>query len=164
MRNSASANGGKCGKILLVDDHKDGLAARSSVLEELGHSVSTAQSGAAALELAAALEHTAAQSFDLLITDWKMPRMDGVELIRQMRERGFAGPAILLSGHQAIQWLKEDECGADAIVQKNAGEIALLVSSVKRLLNKKPSRKPPARQVAAQADAAKGNKAKSKIS
>ncbi len=158
MRNSASANGGKCGKILLVDDHKDGLAARSSVLEELGHSVSTAQSGSAALELAAA------QSFDLLITDWKMPRMDGVELIRQMRERGFAGPAILLSGHQAIQWLKEDECGADAIVQKNAGEIALLVSSVKRLLNKKPSRKPPARQVAAQADAAKGNKAKSKIS
>jgi CheY-like chemotaxis protein len=158
MRNSAPANGGKCGKILLVDDHKDGLAARSSVLEELGHSVSTAQSGAAALELAAV------QSFDLLITDWKMPRMDGVELIRQMRERGFAGPAILLSGHQAIQWLKEDECGADAIVQKNAGEIALLVSSVKRLLNKKPARKPPARQVAAQSETAKGNKAKSKIS
>jgi CheY-like chemotaxis protein len=158
MRNAAPANGGKCGKILLVDDHKDGLAARCSVLEELGHSVSTAQSGAAALELAAA------QSFDLLITDWKMPRMDGVELIRQMRERGFAGPAILLSGHQAIQWLKEAECGADAIVQKNAGEISLLVSSVKRLLNKKPVRKPPARQIAGESETAKGNKPKSKIS
>lgn len=158
MRNSASASSGKCGKILLVDDHKDGLAARRSVLQELGHCVTTATGGAAALELAAA------QAFDLLITDWKMPKMDGVELIRQMREQGFAGPAILLSGHQAVQWLKEDECGADVIVQKNATEITQLVSGVKRLLNKKPTRKPPARQTIAEAEASKTAKPKSKIS
>jgi CheY-like chemotaxis protein len=158
MRNSASSSSGKCGKILLVDDHKDGLAARRSVLQELGHCVTTATSGAAALELAAA------QSFDLLITDWKMPKMDGVELIRHMRAQGFAGPAILLSGHQAVQWLKEDECGADVIVQKNATEITQLVSGVKRLLNKKPVRKPPARHTIAEVDAGKTAKSKSKIS
>lgn len=158
MRNSASAVSGKCGKILLVDDHKMGLAARRSVLEELGHCVTTALSGAAALELAA--EH----SFDLLITDWKMPKMDGVELIRQLREQGFAGPAILLSGHQAVQWLSEEESGADVIVQKNSTEITQLVSGVKRLLNKKPVRKPPARQTISEADAGKATKSKSKIS
>lgn len=158
MRNSASAGSGKCGNILLVDDHKMGLAARRSVLEELGHCVTTATSGAAALELAAA------QSFDLLITDWKMPKMDGVELIRQMREHGYAGPAVLISGHQAVQWLKEEECGADIIIVKNAGEIAQLVSGVKRLLNKKPVRKPPARQVSAGSEHGKAVKSKSKIS
>ncbi len=163
MRNSASASSGKCGKILLVDDHKDGLAARRSVLQELGHCVTTATSGAVALELAKATL-AEGRSFDLLITDWKMPKMDGVELIRQMREQGFTGPAILLSGHQAVQWLKEEECGADLIVQKNATEITQLVSGVKRLLNKKPIRKPPARQTIAEADAGKAAKSKSKIS
>jgi hypothetical protein len=60
--------------------------------------------------------------------------------------------------------LKEEECGADVIVQKNATEITQLVSGVKRLLNKKPVRKPPARQTIAESEAGKATKSKSKIS
>ena len=60
-------------RILLVDDNANGLAARRSVLEELGHRIVTATSGSDALE------QFSAHRFDLVVTDYKMPRMDQSE-------------------------------------------------------------------------------------
>ena len=86
------------GNILLVDDNKLGLSARKCVLEELGHTIWTASNGVDALE------QFASRKFDLVVTDYKMPRMDGLELIAELRKtstgsagdsdigvRGFAG-------------------------------------------------------------------------
>jgi CheY-like chemotaxis protein len=158
MRNTGPASSGKGGKLLLVDDNRMGLAARRTVLEELGYTVAIASGGAGALELAAS------DDFDILITDWKMPKMDGVELIRQAREQGFEGPAILLSGCPEVNWVKAEDCGADVVIQKSANEITQLASHVKRFLNKKPTRKPPAKQTAGDIAAAKSVKPKSRIS
>jgi hypothetical protein len=81
MRQIATPHFEKPPQILLVDDNHQGLIARKSVLHELGYSVVTATGGEEALEL------LGRQSFDVIVTDYKMPRMDGV--VR--RAAGFIG-------------------------------------------------------------------------
>lgn len=135
-----SATGQSHATILLVDDNKMGLAARRSVLAELGHTVVTAHNGLDALEKAAG------QKFDLVITDWKMPKVDGLELIRRLRPDVYLGPIILLSGFVDGAGLTEGSTGADAVVQKSANEIPMLLRAVKSLLSRKALRKPPSRE------------------
>ena len=64
--------------ILLVDDNDDGNLARRSVLEELGYKVVSARSGSEALKL------VESEAFDLVVTDFKMTPVDGLELIKQL--------------------------------------------------------------------------------
>jgi CheY-like chemotaxis protein len=117
-----------------VDDNKLGLSARKCVLEELGHRISTASNGADALE------QFASSKFDLVVTDYKMPRMDGLELIRALRKTSPGLPVILISGFVDTLGLSEESTGADVVIQKSANEVAHLVRSVARLLRKKPAR------------------------
>jgi CheY-like chemotaxis protein len=125
--------------ILLVDDNRDGVLARRAVLEELGYSVVPAGCGPDALKLAEK------QDFDLVITDFKMEPMNGMELISLLRQRNFQRPIILLTGFADALGLRPETTGADAVVQKNANEIATLVRQTKRLLA--PARKPAASHV-----------------
>jgi len=129
--------------LLLVDDNPHGLVARRTVLEELGYVVHTGASGEEALKLLA--DH----KVDLVITDFRMPNMDGVELIVRMRELRSDLPVILLSGFVEPLGLTEKSTGADIVLSKSAGEVGLLVRSVRRLLNRQPSRKPLGSQQAA---------------
>jgi CheY-like chemotaxis protein len=125
-------------RILLVDDNAHGLSARRSVLEELGYRIATAASAAEALD------QFHSQTFDLVVTDYKMPRMDGVELIARLRKHAPGLPVILISGFVDALGLNEDNTGADAVIQKSANEVSHLVRSVGRLLRKPPAKKPPA--------------------
>jgi CheY-like chemotaxis protein len=118
-------------RILLVDDNAHGLSARRCVLEELGHRITTASSAAEALE------HFNSHKFDLLVTDYKMPRMDGVELIARIRKQSPETPVILLSGFVDALGLSENNTGADVVIQKSSNEVSHLVRSVGRLLRKK---------------------------
>lgn len=124
-------------RILLVDDNVNGLNARRSVLEELGYRVNTASSGAEALE------QFDANKFDLVITDYKMPRMDGLELIGRLRKRSPELPIILASGYVDTLGLNEANSGADVVIQKSANEVSHLVRSVNRLIRRKVSKKQP---------------------
>jgi CheY-like chemotaxis protein len=126
--------------ILLVDDNKLGVTARKAVLEELGYSVATANSGHEALSRCAEV------SFDLVVTDYRMPRMNGAELIRDLRERYSSIPIILISAFADSMGLDEKSTGANAVIQKNANEVAQLVRAVRRLLREKPQRKPASSQ------------------
>ncbi len=120
--------------ILLVDDNRDGMMARRCVLEELGYTVVAAASGAEALHI---LEQ---QSFDLVVTDYKMSPMNGLELIRQLRDRNFVNPIILLTGFADNLGLRAENTGADIVIQKSANEVSALVRHAKRLLTpKKPA-------------------------
>lgn len=135
-RSSSPSNSSTSGaRILLVDDNANGLSARQSVLAELGHRITTASSGAEALE------QFAHHKFDLVITDYRMPRMDGLELIAQLREKSPEMPVILISGYVDALGLSEATTGADVVIQKSANEVGHLVRSVGRLLRR---RKPPA--------------------
>jgi CheY-like chemotaxis protein len=126
--------------ILLVDDSRDGLLVRRSLLEEGGYSVEIACNGEEALKL---FELTA---YDLVVTDYRMPRMDGIVLIRRMRQVNPLPRVILLSGFVEPLGLTEENTGADAVVAKSANEPAQLMRSVKRLTRKVNPRKPPASQ------------------
>src|SRR5689334_10362647 len=65
--------------ILIVDDNRDGLLVRRSLLEELGYRVQIASNGEEGLKT------YEAHRFDVVVTDYKMPRMNGVELIQRVR-------------------------------------------------------------------------------
>lgn len=133
MRSSRSNSFRKPALILLVDDNWDGVLARQSVLEELGYQVVPAHSGSDALQV------VEKQTFDLIITDYKMSPMDGLELISELRQRQFSSPIILLSGFAESIGLSPETTGADCVIQKSSNEISTLLRQTSRLLNpKKP--------------------------
>ena len=121
-----------------MDDNVNGSSARKTVLEELGHKISVASSGAEALEQF--FQH----KYDLVVTDYKMPRMDGLELIVRLRKQQADVGIILVSGFVDTLGLNEATTGADAVIQKSANEVTHLVRAVNRLLRRKPSKKPAA--------------------
>ena len=125
-------------RILLVDDNANGLAARRSVLEELGHRIMTATSGADALE------QFSAHKFDMVVTDYKMPRMDGLELIVRLRTQSPNLPIVLISGYVDTLGMNEISTGADVVIQKSSHEVSHLVRAVNRLLRPKSAHRKPA--------------------
>ncbi len=125
--------------ILLVDDNRHGLIARKTILEEQGHRITTATNGEEALEAFAKIP------FDLLVTDLRMPKMNGLELIVQIRKTRPEIPVILLSGFVEALGLDEKSTGADAVISKGTNEISHLTRATSRLLNK-AAKKPPGSQ------------------
>ena len=125
--------------VLLIDDSRDGLLVRRSLLEEVGCSVQIAIDGEQGLKL------FEGSSFDVVVTDYRMPRMNGVELIEKIRKVDPDVRVILLSGFVEPLGLTEQNTGADAVIAKSSNEPAHLVRCVKRLVNR-ALRKPPASQ------------------
>ena len=145
MANSPSPN--PSGKILLVDDNALGLAARRSVLVELGHRVQTAANGVDALDLCG--KHM----FEVVVTDYKMPKMDGLALIAELRKHYPAIAIVLISGFTDTLGLNEETTGADVVLQKSNNEVSQLIRAVNRLLRKQhqPPKKPTGAQLSAKA-------------
>ena len=125
--------------ILLIDDNRDGLLVRRSLLEEVGYCVQIARNGEEGLKLFETSE------FAVVVTDYKMPRMDGKELIERIRKIDPKARVILLSGFAEPMGLTAENTGADVVLAKNGSEPVHLVRSVKRLVNR-ATRKPPASQ------------------
>jgi CheY-like chemotaxis protein len=118
-------------RILLVDDNAQGLKARKQVLEELGYQITIASGGDDALEL------FAKQKFDLVVTDYKMPHMDGIELIARLRKNAADLRIILISGYVDALGLSEQNTNADAVIQKSANEVTHLIRAVARILRQR---------------------------
>jgi DNA-binding NtrC family response regulator len=78
-------------RVLLVDDEPGMLFALEALLETRGDEAVLARDGAEALTLL--------DGVDLVITDFAMPGMDGLELLRRIRERDEALPVVLLTAH-----------------------------------------------------------------
>jgi two-component system, chemotaxis family, sensor kinase CheA len=124
--------------ILLVDDNTHGLVARGMILRELGHTVETAQSGEEAWDL------FLRTPFDLVVTDYRMHRMDGLELIRLIRASGSPARVILLSGFVGCLGMTDAATGADEVIAKSNKEVPELLRAVRKLLQHPPRRKPGA--------------------
>ena len=124
--------------ILLVDDNRDGLLDRRSLLEEVGYRVQIATNGEEGLKLFESCP------FDVVVTDYRMPRMNGAELIQRIRQLNPHARIILLSGFVDPLGLTEEVTGADIVIAKSSHEPAHLLSWVKRLINR-AARKPPGR-------------------
>ena len=73
----------------MVDDHPLAREIIAEILRDLTFSVTLADSGAAALDEFMAA-HTAEKPYSLVFVDWKMPGMDGIETIQQIRTQDFS--------------------------------------------------------------------------
>jgi len=84
--------------VLVVDDDADICVALEMILKYEGYRVWTAKSAKVAL---ARLDHEKKNGAvaDLILTDVKMPEMDGVQLLEKIRERPDAPPVVMISGH-----------------------------------------------------------------
>jgi CheY-like chemotaxis protein len=99
--------------ILVVDDEDFSLALIEEMLVSVGHDVLTAQDGEAALTL---LEQT--KGIRAIITDLRMPRFNGLRLIRELRGVGDTIPIIAISGVNADQLILAEDYGANAVLSK----------------------------------------------
>jgi len=82
--------------ILIVDDEKNYLLVLSALLEEEGYEVLTTASSQEALEI------QKASDVDLVLTDMKMPGMDGIELLEQIKTRDAELPVIMMTAHGTV--------------------------------------------------------------
>jgi putative AdoMet-dependent methyltransferase len=100
-------------RILLVDDEPDILDVCQRILETDGYQVETAPSGDAALE------QVRQRSYDLLITDIKMPGMDGLELVRTVKQIAPHIPCVIMTGFSTMDTTLEAlKLGVDEYVIK----------------------------------------------
>jgi two-component system NtrC family response regulator len=82
--------------VLIVDDEKNYTRILGAVLEEEGFEILTANSGPEALEV---LEGS---DVDLVLTDMKMPLMDGIQLLEKIKTRDSELPVIMMTAHGTV--------------------------------------------------------------
>ncbi len=101
-------------RILVVDDEESNILILKTVLADGGYQISKASNGEEALRL-----HQA-EPFDMIITDWMMPVMDGIILTSTIRLHRIGSPIIILITSLAIEGARERAmmCGADFYLQK----------------------------------------------
>jgi len=116
-------------KITLVDDDENIVTSVSLALESHGHTVKAYYDGAAGL---AALENDPP---DLAILDVKMPRMDGMEVLRRIRRTSDMPVIILTSKDEEIDEILGFNLGADDYMHKPFSQ-RLLIERVKAVLRR----------------------------
>jgi putative two-component system response regulator len=121
-------------QVLIVDDNPIALDILGHMLKRAGYDVIAADSGRAALEM---LQQNNCQ---LVISDWEMPEMSGIELCRNIRTSGFMDYIyfILVTGRSdASDTIEGMTAGADDFVVKpyQPGELVLRVRTAERLLS-----------------------------
>jgi PAS domain S-box-containing protein len=120
-------------RVLQVDDEPDFLEMSATLLERTGDGleVVTAEGGEEALEM------LSDQPVDCVVSDYDMPGMDGLELLREVRERYPGTPFILLTarGSEAVA-SEAISAGVDDYLQKGGGDeqYQLLANRVRNLV------------------------------
>jgi DNA-binding NtrC family response regulator len=94
MNNSMKDNSNK--KILIVDDESEMRIALNTALKRGGYRLDSAENGQIALE------KIDDEQFDLVITDVKMPKMNGLELLRAVKERSPQTKVIMMTAYGDI--------------------------------------------------------------
>jgi len=119
--------------VLVVDDENVSLRTAAHTLEQAGYEVTTARDGREALDILLRDRHR------LVVSDWKMPRMNGVELCRAVRSGQFTHYIyfILLTGQTRPEEMIEGlSAGADDYIYKpfNPSELIMRVNIGRRII------------------------------
>ena len=118
-------------KILVVDDNDDAREMMAKLLELESFSVISANDGLTAINL------TESECPDLIITDINMPGMDGIEMIKMLREQPELDhvPIMALTAYGGSVAAEAIKAGADHAATKPV-EFNKLIDGVRRLLEK----------------------------
>ena len=138
--------------IALVDDDRNILTSLRMVLEAEGYKTQTYNDGASALD------GFAESPPDLAILDIKMPRMDGMELLRRLRQRSELPVIFLTSKDEEIDELFGLKMGADDFIRKPFPQ-RLLVERVKAVLRRAQPRDAVGRRGRGQIEGARARQA-----
>ena len=134
--------------IALVDDDKNILASVTMLLEQEGYHVRSYTDGASALTALTATPP------DMAILDIKMPRMDGMELLRRLRQATEIPVIFLTSKDEEIDELMGLNAGADDYIRKPFSQ-RLLLERVKAVLRRAEGKAPGGAQGGQPAEASK---------
>ena len=119
-------------KILLVEDDLEQLEPMQAVLLELGYLVDAIEDGKTAQWL------MSQKDYDLLILDWMLPHVSGLDLCRQYRDAGKTAPVLMLTAKDTItDKVMGLDAGADDYLVKPANVIELL-ARVRALSRRSP--------------------------
>ncbi|MBJ3777703.1 response regulator transcription factor [Acuticoccus mangrovi] len=136
--------------IALVDDDRNILTSVSIALESEGFEVETYTDGASGLE------GLTLNPPDLAVLDIKMPRMDGLELLRRLRQTTDLPVIFLTSKDDEIDELFGLKMGADDFIRKPFSQ-RLLVERIRAVLRRAQARAAPERDTDAQRVLERGN-------
>ena len=135
---------GELKKILVAEDELTNSILLKRLLSKAGYSIVVAHNGADALK------HLEREHFDALLTDWMMPQMDGIELIRRVREKIRPIPLIIMITALVSEGARNYamESGADDYIAKPI-DVEELLSRVKDGLEKTVQKAPqkPSKQI-----------------
>jgi DNA-binding NtrC family response regulator len=110
--------------ILIVDDEQSYRQLLTLVFESDGHSIRTAANGREAVQL------VAAEAPDVIVSDVRMPDMDGIEMLRAVRETHADLGVVFMTAHASVESAREAfKLGADDFVTKpfDVEELKLIV-------------------------------------
>jgi two-component system nitrogen regulation response regulator NtrX len=112
------------GRVLIVDDEKNIRKTVEMIHGNAGWETASAESGAVALEL------LAADKFDIVYLDLAMPQRDGLEVLKDIKERWPDQLVVILTGNATIERAVEaTRLGAFDFLEKDCGKEKILVTS-----------------------------------
>ncbi len=112
--------------ILVVDDEENAREGLSKILSKEGYSVDMAANGKEAIET------LRRQSFDLVITDMRMPLMDGFEVLREIKKMNENIGVIMITAYGEVEsYLEAINMGAFEYINK-----PVRVNELKRVITK----------------------------
>jgi len=119
------------GRILVVDDEDIVRTSCSRTLSPEGYEVRLAKNGVEGLKMASE------EKFDLVLTDLKMPDMDGIEVLRIIKEKWPETAVIIVTGYQTVDTaVKAIKLGAYDYIEKPFTPDALISAVDEAMANR----------------------------
>lgn len=123
-----SMDGGGKPHVLLVDDEAISALALQRFLARKGYRVTTAGDGLAALDL------DASDPADLVVTDVRMPKLGGTELVRRLRQARPELPVVIVTGYMAADPEAAGLTGPRTVVLTKPLDPEALLATVREML------------------------------
>ena len=119
------------GRILVVDDEDIVRTSCSRTLSPEGYEVRLAKNGVEGLKMASE------ERFDLVLTDLKMPDMDGIEVLRIIKEKWPETAVIIVTGYQTVDTaVKAIKLGAYDYIEKPFTPDSLISAVAEAMANR----------------------------
>lgn len=114
-------------RVLIVDDEELGTELRVAVLRSLGYDAAMSKSGAEAVA------RPDLDTFDVIVLDYDMPKLNGVQTARKLRQSGVDAKLVMLSGR--VDAPSRSKKLIDVFVSKGEG-VPNLTAAIQRALDK----------------------------